>query len=98
MYGDDRAQAMDDVEFLADAGQQGWVVLTKNPDMWQVPREREAILTNGTKVFCLSDGQAARESHGFSYGRWFLTIRQRAAKPGPCFWRINPNRPHHDCP
>lgn len=46
-YGDDVAQALPDIEFLADAGDRGWGVLIQNPRMWQVPTSAPAFSTTG---------------------------------------------------
>lgn len=66
-YGDQTAQQLADVTFLAEAGQRGWGVLTQNPRMWQVPQERDCIIESGTRVFSLDDPNAnktLKRSHG----------------------------------
>lgn len=57
-YGDQGAQQLADVTFLAEAGRRGWGVLTQNPRMWQVPQERNCIIDNRTRVFSLDDPNA----------------------------------------
>lgn len=88
MYGDEAAQHMADVEFLAEAGHHGWQVWTQNPAMWRVDAERNAIINNGTQVFCIANPQLTTLGKGFVFGRHILSIRRRSQRPTPCFWRL----------
>ncbi len=46
-----------DVELLATAGQNGWLVLSANKKMLQVPYERDAIVNNDVGVIFLTNGE-----------------------------------------
>lgn len=46
-----------DEEWLAVAGRQGWVVVTRDKRIRSRPREREAIRANGTGCFILAQKQ-----------------------------------------
>lgn len=92
MYGDKRAQAMEDVEFIADAGHHGWVVWTQNPKMWQVPSERDQIIKSSTHVFSMGSARMTLSGKGFVLGRHFLSIKRRHLRAGHCFWRIYMDR------
>lgn len=87
-YGDEAAQGLEDITFLAEAGQRGWGVLTQNPRMWQVPQERTCIVTHRTRVFSLDDPNASKTLKGLVLGRHLLSIRRRLERPDPCFWRL----------
>lgn len=87
-YGDNTAQRLEDVTFLAEAGQRGWGVLTQNPRMWQVPQERSCIIVNHARVFSLDDPNASKTLKGLVLGRHLLSIRRRLHRQDPCFWRI----------
>ncbi|MFF5325362.1 hypothetical protein ACFY2Y_16790 [Janibacter hoylei] len=87
-YGDQAAQQLADVTFLAEAGQRGWGVLTQNPRMWQVPQERDCIIESGTRVFSLDDPNANKTLKGLVLGRHLLSIRRRLKRQDPCFWRL----------
>ena len=87
-YGDDVAQRLTDVAFLAEAGDRGWGVLTQNPRMWQVPDERTCIIEHRTRVFSLDDPNASKTLKGLVLGRHILSIRRRMRRPDPCFWRL----------
>jgi hypothetical protein len=87
-YGDNTAQALEDITFLTEAGTLGWGVLTQNPRMWQVPQERACIVEGRTRVFSLDDPNASKTLKGLVLGRHLLTIRRRLQRPDPCFWRL----------
>lgn len=88
VYGPDAALTVQDEVFLAEAGRQGWIVLTQNFHMWRVPVERKAIVDNGTRVFSLASAQHTSIGKGLIFGRHLLTIVRRAKRPGACFWRL----------
>lgn len=87
-YGDEVAQQLEDVTFLAEAGQRGWGVLTQNPRMWQVPHERACIVDNGTRVFSLDNPNASKILKGLVLGRRLLSVRRRLKHADACFWRL----------
>lgn len=87
-YDDDAAQQLEDVTFLAEAGQRGWGVLTQNPRMWQVPQERACIIDNRTRVFSLDDPNASKTLKGLVLGRHLLSVQRRLHRQDPCFWRL----------
>jgi hypothetical protein len=87
-YGDQVAQDLADVDFLANAGDAGWGVLTQNPRMWQVPDERNCMLEHRTRVFSLDDPNASKTLKGLVLGRHILSIRRRLRRDAPCFWRL----------
>ncbi|MGN6413745.1 hypothetical protein [Flexivirga sp.] len=94
MYGTDAAPHVEDVTFLKDAGVHGWMVLTQNPQMWFVPRERETIERNNTHVFCLASAQLPGVAKGFVFGFRFNSIKKRhASRSEACFWRLHSHLP-----
>jgi hypothetical protein len=87
-FGDEAAQSMPDVDFLAIAGAEQWGVLTQNPRMWRVTTERERILEHSTRVFSLDDASSSLILKGLVFGRHILSVRRRMERPGACFWRL----------
>lgn len=85
-------QEIEDTEWLARAGAEGWVVFTQDARVWQNLDEHEALINNGVRVFCLGTPQATATQKAVCYGRHILPILRRARRPGPCFWRIYPER------
>lgn len=92
VYGSDCAMGAVDEDFLAEAGRRGWMVWTQDARMAQVATQRQAILDNGTHVFCLGTASASAPGKGFIFGRRYLSIAKRHQRPGPCFWRLYPGQ------
>ena len=84
-----RSEDVEDVEWIRLAGENGWLCLTQNPRIWGVKHEREAILEYKTRVFSLARGTYLADSQGVLFGRRWLSIVRRGARPEPCFWTIS---------
>ena len=91
VFGND-GQHVEDVTWLAEAGAKGWPVFTQDARVWKNLDERAALLEHGVRVFCLGMQQSTNAQKGIVYGRHILPILRRAQKPGPCFWRLYPER------
>lgn len=83
VYGEERGQSVEDAEWLALAGDRGWVVLMKDDAIRRRPAEIEALHAAGVRAFCLTNAnlRAAEQTERFVANRH--RIIQRAAKPGP---------------
>ncbi len=83
VYGEERAQSVSDEEWLAFAGEHGWVVLMKDDRIRRRPAEIEALRIAGVRAFCLTNAnlRAVEQSERFVANRH--RIIQRAVKPGP---------------
>lgn len=57
VYGEASAQQLPDEVWLRDAGENGWIVLTKDDAIRRRPAEREALIEAGVRVFCLTNAQ-----------------------------------------
>src|SRR5438093_398009 len=57
VYGEKQAQRLKDEVWLRDAGERGWVVLTKDDAIRRRPSERDALIDAGARVFCLTSAQ-----------------------------------------
>ncbi len=86
---DGRSEDVEDVEWIRLAGERGWLCLTQNPRIWGVKHEREAILEAGTRVFTLANGNYIADAKGVLFGRRWLSIVRRGARPEPCFWTLS---------
>lgn len=95
-YGKHNAQFVSDVEWIKDAHEFGWAVLTANPKILFTPHEIDLIEELGVKVFCLASAQHNRESRGLVFGRHLLTIQRRWVRKGPVFWRLDPGQIRKD--
>ncbi len=55
VYGEKRAQRLDDEIWLRDAGNNDWIVLTKDDAIRRRPAERDALTKAAVRVFCLTN-------------------------------------------
>jgi hypothetical protein len=87
-YGEDRAQLLPDAVWLRDAGEHGWVVLTKDDAIRRRPAERDAMIDAAVRVFCLTNAQlrGAEQTERFVANRHRI-VRQ-CRKPGPYIYGV----------
>jgi hypothetical protein len=76
VYGEERAQRLPDEIWLRDAGDKGWVVLTKDDAIRRRPAERDAMIEAAVRVFCLTTAQL----RGTEHTERFVTNRHRIAR------------------
>ncbi|MCY3749064.1 MAG: hypothetical protein OXG64_07195 [Chloroflexi bacterium] len=78
-----------DTEWLKQAGQEGWTVITTDERLMQVPEEKQAIVDNKVKCFILSpQPQGTWETLRAFVAMW-EKIRSEASFPGPAVWRLS---------
>jgi hypothetical protein len=87
IWGDFRAQSLDDHEWLELAGVRGYVVLMKD-NVARVEVNRDVLEAQGLRAFCLTQ----RGLRGEQQARIFVDQRhriiQRARKPGPYVYGV----------
>ena len=83
VYGEQPGQGVDDVTWLAEAGQHDWVVLLKDDRVRRRPAELEALVEARLRVFCLTNANLRGEEQAERFRSNLGRIVQRAAKPGP---------------
>jgi hypothetical protein len=88
VYGDEQAQRLSDEVWLRDAGNSGWIVLTKDDAIRRRPAERDAMIDAAVRVFCLTTAQlrGAEQTERFVQNRHRI-IRQ-TRKPGPYIYGV----------
>ena len=88
VYGEKVGQELADETWLADAGENDWVVLTKDDAIRRRPAERDALIEAKVRVFCLTN----RGLRGAEQAARFLTNRDRilrhAQTPGPYIYGV----------
>ncbi len=84
VYGEVRAQAVEDTEWIFLAAEMGWVVLCKDDHIRRRPAERQSLLDGNVRVFCLTNAGVRNR----------FRIIQAARKPGPYVLRGLPG-PHY---
>lgn len=91
-------QRVEDTEWMDYVGSRGWAVFTQDSRIWWNADEKQALLENGLRVFCLNRQDLHNTQKALYYGRHILPILRRARRPGPCFWRILPDQTKKDMP
>jgi len=92
VYGEKRAQELDDEEWLADAGRRDWVVLMKDDRIRTRPAERDALMAAGVRAFCLTNAQLRAADQTARFVTNINRIIQRARKPGPYIYGVYEDR------
>lgn len=92
VYGEKRAQELDDEEWLADAGRRNWVVLMKDDRIRTRPAERDALMAAGVRAFCLTNAQLRAADQTARFVTNINRIIQRARKPGPYIYGVYEDR------
>jgi len=88
IYGEARAQHIDDEVWLRRAGREGWIVLTKDDKIRRRPVEMEAFSKAGVRVFCLTRAGLKAEEQARHFVSNINRILQRAQKPGPYIFGV----------
>jgi hypothetical protein len=83
VYGEKRAQRLADEVWLRDAGENSWIVLTKDDAIRRRPAERDALTEAGRRAFCLTSGQlrGAEQIERFVSNRHRILRQARNAGP-----------------
>jgi aryl-alcohol dehydrogenase-like predicted oxidoreductase len=88
IYGEKRAQRLADEVWLRDAGENDWIVLTKDDAIRRRPAERDALTEAEVRAFCLTSAQlrGAEQIERFVSNR--DRILRQARKSGPYIYGV----------
>ena len=90
VYGEDRAQQIDDEKWIPECVALGYVLLTKDDGIRRYPPARDAALACHARIFCLPnanlDGPTFRERFLVNLNR----IVQRSRHDGPYMYAVDP--------
>jgi hypothetical protein len=88
-YGEERAQAIADIDWLADVGVDGLVVLMKDKRIRVRPAEHAAVTQHRVRCFCVASGNLT----GPDMARRFVDARSRiyalCGEPGPFIYQVS---------
>jgi predicted nuclease of predicted toxin-antitoxin system len=87
VYGD-RDEDVDDVEWVAYAGEHGYVVLMRDTRIRRRAVERQALVDAGVRAFVLTAGQVTAEVYIETVLSHRHRILQRARKRGPTIFAV----------
>jgi len=82
------AEDTPDTEWIKDAGERGYVVLTRDIMVEKNSLEFRQIQEYKAKVFTLTAKNATKDTMGLYIGRQIQNILRRGKREGPAFWSI----------
>lgn len=88
VYGEARAQELDDETWLEEAGPQDWVVLMKDAAIRRRPTEREALSRAGIRAFCLTNANLRGVEQTARIVDNLERIIRQAETPGPYIYGV----------
>lgn len=92
VYGERRAQEIADREWIERAGQENWVVLTKDDRIRYRRVERDAFVAANLRVFCLTTAKLRGEDQTARFVNNINRILQRSRKSGPYIYGVYEKR------
>ena len=88
IYGEQRGQLLADEVWLRDAGENDWIVLTKDDAIRRRPAERDALTEAAVRVFCLTNRHLRGVEQTERFIRNSHRILRQARKPGPYIYGV----------
>lgn len=92
VYGERRAQDVEDEEWIGRAGREGWVVLTKDDRIRYRQVERDAFIAADLRVFCLTSRGLRKEEQTARFVDNINRILQHCRHRGPYIYGVYPRR------
>jgi hypothetical protein len=91
-YGEDRAQHVTDIEWIAMTVENGWIAFHKDAAIRRNEAERRAVQATGARLFCVprADLTAAELAGRFIENR--RAIVTAAQEPGPYIYSVQSSR------
>lgn len=89
LYGEPRAQAVKDEEWLQAAGTHDLVVITADSAIRRRPSEIAAVEQYGVKMFCIANGHLTGPAQLAVVRRHMPRILREAQAPGPWIWSLS---------
>lgn len=83
VYGPGAEETVPDTVWLQRAGQESWVVLTKDDAIRRRPLELQALTAHGVRAFCLTNANLTGEQQRQRFVVNVNRMVQRARRPGP---------------
>lgn len=82
-------ETIEDVDWLARAGDQGWPVLMKDERIRYRAAERQALLAHGVRAFCLSGGNLRAVAMAELYIRVLPRMVAACQEDGPFLYVVS---------
>jgi hypothetical protein len=91
VYGIPADETIADVDWLARAGREGWVVLMKDERIRYRPAERAALIDHRVRAFCLTSGNIRAAEMAQLYVAVLDKLTATCAAPGPFLYVVSRN-------
>lgn len=88
----DREEEVEDTEWLSAAGENDWVVLTKDARIRYRGNELAAVRAAGVRIFCITTARLTGAQQAERFVKNLNRIVQRARKPGPYIYAVYERR------
>lgn len=89
VYGVPADETIADVDWLARAGREGWVVLMKDERIRYRPAERAALIDHRVRAFCLTSGNLRAAEMAELYLDVLDKLVAACAAPGPFLYVVS---------
>jgi hypothetical protein len=89
IYGIPVDETIDDVDWLARAGNEGWAVLMKDERIRYREAERVALINHNVRAFCLTSGNLRAADMAQLYLDGLLKLTAACAEPGPFLFVVS---------
>jgi hypothetical protein len=92
-YGEDLAQRVPDVDWIALTAQRNWISFHKDERIRRNQAERKTVMQVGARMFCIGNAQITAADAASHYIGNFAAIAAAAAQePGPYIYLVHPHR------
>lgn len=89
VYGKPADEDVDDVDWLALAGERGWAVLMKDEKIRYRAAETQALMTAGVHGFCLTNGNLRAATMAAHYLSALAAMTEVCRRPGPSLYAVS---------
>jgi hypothetical protein len=89
VYGD---RKVEDVEWMQDADDHGWIVVCKDDRIHSRPAERNLLATLTLRVFCLVNGNLTGDKQVERFAAVYDAMVGQAMEPGPWMYGVYSGR------
>ena len=91
-YGVPAYEQVNDVTWIAESAQRGWIAFMKDANTRRRPAEREAIKISGARCFCLANANLPAVTMAERYLTNLRAIERACAQPCPFLYAVHASR------
>ncbi|MEZ0493297.1 hypothetical protein AB2L28_13735 [Kineococcus sp. TBRC 1896] len=89
VYGEAPGAATADVDWIAMAGDRGWIMFHKDARIRRNERERQAVTEHAGRMFCITNANTTGADNLHRFLRCLAAIDRAAAHPGPFIYGVD---------